>query len=324
MKFLVIGDLHLGKTYFPFLKFTKNPYFDSPTSKSFANIWTDNLIQYIRSTVYNILSGFKKESVTVVFLGDVLDNVRIPEKIVKELLKIKLLDFILDTHSNCTISIVIGNHDKNIKRQKKQSSILHKFQNYRNRVVVYEETTLISSKIVGDILYFPYILKKEFIHNLSKFKNMIYGEPIIFSHNNMYVNDCFGSAYTFQKKDVNTILNISNCVLFNGHFHRHFYEDGFFLTGSVAPTSMKDDFQSRGICFYDSVSKKIEIFKNNSMVFMSIANENHLEKLFEMLQYAKEANCKVALQITQDVRKYVKNICKIFPETVVATSFHGE
>jgi len=320
MKFLVIGDLHIGKTYFPFLKFSMNKDFKDEKLVSFWEIWSNRLILYVQSVILKVFKQYPLEQITIVFLGDIVDNIKIDPLLLDKLFKVEILSFILNLRPDCNISIVVGNHDKNKKTQVIGSSILKKFNDYGNRVKIYEETTLQDSE--RPIIYFPYIRREELIQNLVDFKlkNSNLENCIVFAHNQIYVNDSFGITPMFQKKDIQNALNISKSVIINGHNHCYHYEPDFLLTGSVGPTSMKESFQSSGICLYDSKTSKIQTFKNNKMVFMSISSKEFLDQLLVLLDYAKESNCMVALQMSKDLKKHVKDISKKFCDIIVATS----
>jgi len=322
MKFLIIGDLHIGKTYFPFLKFSMNKNFKNEKLLSFWEIWSHRLVLYVQNVVLKTFKQYPSEQINVVFLGDIVDHIKIDQLFLDQLFKIEILSFILNLRPDCLISIVVGNHDKNKKTQVIGSSILKRFADYRNKVKVYEKTTLQSSK--RNIIYFPYIRKEELIQNLVNFKfqnsNHNLENCIVFAHNQIYINDSFGINSMFQKKDIERALGISKCTLFNGHNHTYYYEPDFFLTGSVGPTSMKESFQSSGICLYDPETSNIQTFKNNKMVFMSISSKEFMDQLSILLNYAKESDCMVALQVPKDLKKYLQNVTKKFCDTIVAIS----
>jgi len=318
MKFLVIGDLHLGKSYFPMLRFEQNPNFNFEKYKNFSNLWTSRSIDYIMNVFDLINIEFSNQDIEIVFLGDVLDSAKTPEETMDLYFKFGLLDKMLNKNPNCRISIVVGNHDKNTKLQKINSSKLSSYHNYRSRVVVYEESYMNEER---NLLYVPYIRFDLLFKNLSQYSKQTFKEIIIFSHNRIYINDFFRKSRTYSRSEIHNLFSQTKIVMFNGHIHNHYYEKDFFLTGSVSPTSMKDDFQSSGLCFYDSETKELRTYKNNKISFLSIWSRDHLESLFEMLNFAKESGCHIALRLSSDLKRDLKGLCKNFSETIVAFSY---
>jgi len=201
MKFIVIGDMHIGKTYFPFLNFVENPYFHFNGLSNFSNLWSSSVVDYIKSCIDDVFQKYPSDIIEIVFLGDVMDNPRIDEQILDDIFKNQLLDYILDMNSNSAVSVVVGNHDKIVKGQQIASSKLNNLQDYRGRVSIYETTIL--KKLDQQYIYFPYIRKQEFVSNLKKLSPELSNDStFIFTHNNIYMNNYFRSTPTFLKEDI--------------------------------------------------------------------------------------------------------------------------
>lgn len=318
-KSLIIGDLHIGKNYFPFLDFQCNPYFEYEEGEDFVSLWTKCLSSYVIDVFQNVIRIYPNDELEVIFLGDVIDSPSMSALQLDMCFRSTILDPMLDYNKVKEISVLIGNHDRRKTKYFSKDSILNKYQGYRDRVRIYNHAKLSTNK---RILYLPYIRK---ITDLSRIivkeaKN-IEGRLYIMSHNRIYINDSFRKTEMLSKKDLTRLLPNVDPILFNGHLHNYYYENGFFLTGSVAPTSMKDDLQSSGICLYDPADDSIKTFKNNKLSFLSISSKDYIDKLEELLTFAEEVGCYIALKISYDSRNHIKSILKRFCNTIVASSY---
>lgn len=284
MQYIVIGDLHIGKRLFTLIP---NPY-NQLSSKEIDFRYSINSIDYV-ITICELYHEI--DDVEVIFLGDLYDiaYARDPwHPIITD-----LLNYICCINSNWKIHILVGNHDTRSYIGNINCTPLNLFPNKRVSVYSFPFSVV---KNDHTLLFLPYRYRKDieriFINAINELPIDKNHPILIFSHNDIFMENTFGDAMTLSKNRIQELLQTEDVYVFNGHLHKYHYEDRFSLLGSVSPTSFKETAQASGICVFDT-NGELKTYKNVNTFFMSIDSDDYQYRLIEFLEQAKERNVAV-------------------------------
>ena len=313
MKIMVIGDVHIGKK---FNSYKVNQY--SKVQTNLRNYWLQSTLSYIRNVTSKV-----SDIDMIVFLGDIYDSPSMRPELINSFRN--LLGYIKQVNKNTEIHIIIGNHDTT-EPQSSNATLLSLFEN--KNIYVHFNYSVINN----NLLMLPYYKKDKLTDTLAEIVSK-YGDnfsPVIFSHNDFYVNDTLFTNEMISVDNVKLLFG-ANTVIVNGHIHNYHYEpnNGVLFTGSVSPTSFKDSPVASGICYfeYDVDNKQVQkfrAFKNNRIVFITIDNELYIDKLKEYLNKCSEIGCKVVLRFYPKIKKQIENVLIQYSETIIAYKEHIE
>jgi predicted phosphodiesterase len=310
-KVLVIGDIHFGKS---FKSYKRNPY-SKHDGLNLTEVWRTHTLSYL----IDVVNEIKNQNVDeVIFLGDIVDKPR-TEPIDANFAKVAIETF---SEIVSKTSIIVGNHDT-VEPQNPHGSILSLFEPFGS---VYSSYFIDKAK---KFIYLPYykkdILKDVLIEISQKLKseNESPFNYTIFSHNDIYVNSSLINTEMISEGELRKIFDGEEIGIVNGHIHNYYAEPSqkIVFTGSVSPTSFKDDPLATGVCLIeinrnDYSFKSFKRFRNNNLVFITIDSESVIPKLESYLVKIRPYSPVVVLRFPANISKQIEPTLEKFSDLI--------